>query len=44
MAQFYVMVNESSLLGEVGPIRKFGRIGTAGQCKIELYETEGRAT
>jgi predicted DNA-binding WGR domain protein len=43
MARFYVLAIEASLFGDVALIREWGRIGTTGQRKIELYETEGSA-
>ena len=43
MARFYVLSIEASLFGDVALIREWGRIGTAGQRRIELHESEGRA-
>jgi predicted DNA-binding WGR domain protein len=43
MARFYVLSIEVSLFGDVALIREWGRIGTAGQRKIELYDNESRA-
>jgi predicted DNA-binding WGR domain protein len=43
MARFYVLSIEQSLFGDAALIREWGRIGTAGQRKVELYESEGRA-
>ena len=41
MARFYVLAIEASLFGDAALIREWGRIGTTGQRKIELHETEG---
>ena len=43
MARFYVLAIEASLFGDAALIREWGRVGTAGRRKIELYETEGGA-
>jgi predicted DNA-binding WGR domain protein len=43
MARFYVLSIEASLSGDVALIREWGRIGTAGQRKIELHANEGSA-
>jgi predicted DNA-binding WGR domain protein len=43
MARFYVLSIEASLFGDAALIREWGRIGTSGHRKIELYESEGRA-
>jgi predicted DNA-binding WGR domain protein len=43
MARFYVLSIEASLFGDVALIREWGRIGTAGQRRIELHESEGSA-
>jgi predicted DNA-binding WGR domain protein len=43
MARFYVLSIEASLFGDVALIREWGRIGTAGQRKIELHSSEGSA-
>jgi predicted DNA-binding WGR domain protein len=43
MARFYVLSIEASLFGDATLIREWGRIGTAGQRKIELHDSEGSA-
>lgn len=43
MARFYVLSIEMSLFGDTALIREWGRIGTAGQRKIELHNSEGSA-
>jgi predicted DNA-binding WGR domain protein len=43
MARFYVLAVETSLFGDAALIREWGRIGTGGRRKIELYETEHSA-
>jgi predicted DNA-binding WGR domain protein len=43
MARFYVLSIEESLFGDAALIREWGRIGTTGQRKIELYENQGTA-
>jgi predicted DNA-binding WGR domain protein len=43
MARFYVLSIEESLFGDTALIREWGRIGTAGQRKVELHESKGRA-
>jgi predicted DNA-binding WGR domain protein len=43
MARFYVLSIEASLFGDATLIREWGRIGTAGQRKIELHESEDSA-
>jgi predicted DNA-binding WGR domain protein len=43
MARFYVLAIEPSLFGDVSLVREWGRVGTAGRRKVELYEDEGRA-
>jgi predicted DNA-binding WGR domain protein len=42
MARFYVRSIEASLFGDAARIREWGRAGTSGHRKIELYESEGR--
>lgn len=43
MARFYVLSIEESLFGDTALIREWGRIGTTGRRKIELYEKQGAA-
>jgi len=43
MARFYVLTIEESLFGDAALVREWGRIGTIGRRKIELYETRIRA-
>lgn len=43
MARFYVLSIEASLFRDAARIREWGRIGTSGHRKIELYESKGRA-
>jgi predicted DNA-binding WGR domain protein len=44
MARFYVLSIEENLFGDMTLVRGWGRIGTVGRNKIEIYENEGRAT
>ncbi|MBN9245505.1 MAG: WGR domain-containing protein [Mesorhizobium sp.] len=39
MARFYLLSLQPTLFGEVSVVRSWGRIGTAGRCKIESHET-----
>jgi predicted DNA-binding WGR domain protein len=43
MARFYVLSIEESLFGDASLIREWGRIGTAGQRRVELHESKVRA-
>lgn len=43
MARYYSLIIMPTLFGEVSLVRAWGRIGTAGQQKIELFETEPQA-
>jgi predicted DNA-binding WGR domain protein len=43
MARFYVLSIEASLFGDATLIREWGRIGTAGQRKIELHDSKETA-
>jgi predicted DNA-binding WGR domain protein len=43
MARFYALCIEASLFGDATLLRERGRIGTAGQRKIELHDSEGNA-
>jgi predicted DNA-binding WGR domain protein len=43
MARFYALSIEASLFGDATLLRERGRIGTAGQRKIELHDSEGNA-
>lgn len=38
MARFYMLSIEPNLLGTVSLVRQWGRIGSMGQCKIELFD------
>jgi predicted DNA-binding WGR domain protein len=38
MARFYAMSIEPTLFGDTSLVRNWGRIGTRGQRKIELFE------
>lgn len=37
MARFYALTLEPTLFGDVALVRQWGRIGTRGQQKIELF-------
>ncbi|MBS3651935.1 WGR domain-containing protein [Pseudaminobacter sp. 19-2017] len=39
MARFYVLSLQPTLFGEVSLVRHWGRIGTKGRQKIELFDT-----
>jgi predicted DNA-binding WGR domain protein len=43
MARFYVLAIEPSLFGDVSLVKEWGRIGTIGRRKVELYENKGMA-
>jgi predicted DNA-binding WGR domain protein len=43
MARFFILSIEASLFGDAALIREWGRIGTAGQRKVELHAGKGRA-
>ncbi|WP_315927204.1 WGR domain-containing protein [Mesorhizobium sp. SP-1A] len=43
MARFYLLSLQPTLFGEVSVVRAWGRIGTAGQAKIESYATSDDA-
>lgn len=43
MARFYVLALQPTLFGEVSLVRNWGRIGTMGRQKIELFECAGSA-
>ena len=43
IARFYVLTIEESLFGDAALIREWGRLGTIGRRKTELYETRIRA-
>jgi predicted DNA-binding WGR domain protein len=43
MARFYRMQMQPSLFGGVTIIREWGRIGQAGSCRHDQYETVGAA-
>lgn len=37
MARFYILSIEPTLFGAVGLRRNWGRVGTWGQCRLELH-------
>ena len=43
MARFYALSIEASLFGDATLLRERGRIGTAGQRKIELHDSKETA-
>ncbi|MDE1990849.1 MAG: WGR domain-containing protein [Rhizobiaceae bacterium] len=43
MARFYLMTVEPTLFGDSALVRCWGRIGTSGQRKIDLFETQHEA-
>lgn len=43
MDRFYVLAIEESLFGDAALIREWGRIGTRGRRRIELYRDRGGA-
>lgn len=43
MARFYVMTVSGTLFGVSALVRCWGRIGTAGRIRIDLYPTRGEA-
>jgi len=43
MARFYAMSIEPALFGGKSLVRNWGRIGTRGRYKIELFEDEAEA-
>jgi predicted DNA-binding WGR domain protein len=43
MARFYVLSVQPTLFGEVSLVRHWGRIGTKGRQKIELFDACGDA-
>ncbi len=43
MARFYTLSVEPSLFGDAALVRQWGRIGTSGRIKINLYETKTEA-
>jgi predicted DNA-binding WGR domain protein len=43
MARFYALSIEPTLFGDIALVRKWGRIGTRGQMKLQLLETEMQA-
>ncbi|MBB4066622.1 WGR domain-containing protein [Gellertiella hungarica] len=43
MQRFYALSIEKTLLGEVALIRRWGRIGTFGRQRVELFGNEGEA-
>ena len=43
MARFYVLTLQPTLFGEMSLVRSWGRFGTRGREKIELYGTDDEA-
>lgn len=43
MARYYVMSIEPTLFSEVALVRHWGRLGTAGQRKLDLHATRDEA-
>lgn len=43
MARFYLLSVERSLFGDAVLVREWGRIGTRGQRRLDLYEHEEHA-
>ena len=43
MRRFYMMVVQRDLFGGASLIREWGRVGSSGQTRIDLYPDEGRA-
>lgn len=43
MARFYALAVQPTLFGEVSLVRAWGRIGTRGQQKVHLFDSEGQA-
>jgi predicted DNA-binding WGR domain protein len=41
MARFYVLSIEPTLFGDSAVVREWGRLGTAGRRRIDLYESAG---
>lgn len=43
MARFYVLSIQPTLFGGSSVVREWGRIGTRGQCKVELLDDRQQA-
>lgn len=43
MARYYRLAIESTLFGNVALVRNWGRIGTRGQERVDLFDTEKQA-
>ena len=43
MARFYVLIVSGTLFGDPALVRCWGRIGTAGRVRIDLFPTAGEA-
>ena len=43
MARYYVLSIEPSLFGDATLVRQWGRIGRAGQRRVELYKNQSSA-
>ena len=40
MARFYALSIQPGLFGDIGLVREWGRIGTLGRVRIDLYERD----
>lgn len=44
MARFYVLSLEETLFGDTALVREWGRLGTAGRRRLDLYEARAQAS
>ena len=44
MARFYVLSIEETLFGDTALVREWGRIGTAGRRRLDLFERRAQAS
>lgn len=44
MARFYVLSIEETLFGDTALVREWGRIGTAGRRRLDLFERRAEAS
>ena len=44
MARFYVLSIEETLFGDTALVREWGRIGTAGRRRLDLFERRAHAS
>ena len=44
MARFYVLSIEETLFGDTALVREWGRIGTAGRRRMDLFERRAQAS